>query len=290
MKAITIIGATGTLGSSVAKTLIQKGVQVKAIVRDIEKAKKLLPVEVELVYGDVSKKETLVPALKGTKTLYSSMNTTSLDASLPYHTEREGTINLVDAAVEAGVEHFIQLAGIELLHPEFASKGMEYKTNVIRKVGMDYAKASVLNTTYFHASMFLDTLPTFIENGTFAIIGNHVNPIHFTNTLDLADLIFNTIENKNTYNKSYSVQAKESFTMKEVAEKFLAVYDPSIEIITLPLEVLSQMGLPKEQEIFLTHMLSFAEQLKESNVAQETYADLGEPSQSIESFTKTLIQ
>ena len=41
MKKITVIGATGNLAVPVIKELVAKGVQVKAIVRDIQKAKEL---------------------------------------------------------------------------------------------------------------------------------------------------------------------------------------------------------------------------------------------------------
>ena len=69
MKEITIIGATGTLGLPVTKELNNKGVNVKAVVRDVEKAKEILPENVEVVYGDVSDKESLTKALTDSETI-----------------------------------------------------------------------------------------------------------------------------------------------------------------------------------------------------------------------------
>ena len=55
-----------------------------------------------------------------------------------------------------------------------------------------------------------------------------------------------------------------------------------------PLNTVYELGMPKEQETFMHHMLSYVEQLSESPVSQNTWDLLGEPEQSIESFAKKI--
>lgn len=289
MKKITIIGATGTLGSSITKELNNKGVRVKAVVRDVVKAKELLPENVEILYGDVSDKASLKEALTGSETIYLNLNTTSWDENAPFHTEREGIINVVDISKNIGVKHVMQIVGIDLSNPEFASKGMEYNTNLIRKPAIEHMKKSGLNYTYFHCSVFLDSFPTFIQGEEFAIIGDHKYPVFFTNTIDLAENIYNAIENEKAYNQSFTVQGTEGISFPEAAKRFLSVYNPNIKVSEYPMETIKHIGLPSiEEEQFMEHMLTYVEQLKEEQVSEPTWKVLGAPKLSIEEFAKTL--
>ncbi|KXX67067.1 SDR family oxidoreductase [Flammeovirga sp. SJP92] len=289
MKNITIIGATGALGSSITKELIKKGVQVKVVARDVEKAQSLLPEKAKIVYGDVADKDSLREALTGTETVYLNLNTTSWNENATFYPEREGIINVVNISKELGVKHIMQIVGIDSSNPEFATTGMIYKTNLIRKPAMDHLKKSGLNYTYFHCSVFLDSFPTFIQEEEFAIIGHHQFPVFFTNTIDLSENIFNAIDNEKAYNQSFTIQGTEGISFPEVAKRFLNAYNPNIKVTEYPMDIIQHLGLPsKEDEDFMEHLLTYVEQLKEEQVSESTWEVLGKPQLSIEDFVKTL--
>lgn len=290
MKTLTIIGATGTLGLPITKKLSQKGIQVKAVVRDVEKAKELFPKHVEIVYGDVSDKESLIKALIGSETIYLNLNTTNWDENAVFQPEREGIIHVIDVSKTLGVKHIMQIVGIDLSHPEFATKGMEYKTNRIRKPAINHLKNSGIHYTYFHCSVFLDSFPTFIQGEDFGIIGHHHHPVFFTNTSDLSEHISNAIGNEKSYNQSFTVQGTEGVSFPEAAKRFVNVYNSRIQVSEYPMETIKHIGLPnKEQEDFMEHMLTYVEQLKEEQVSEPTWKILGKPQFTIEEFTKTLM-
>lgn len=287
-KKITIIGATGHLGHRVTAKLVEKGVEITAIVRDPEAAKSALPADVRLVQGDVSDPISLNSALQGTETLYITLNTESLDTTAPFHTEREGVINVVAAAKEAGVQHIMQIAGVDTAYPEFSAEGMAYGTNAIRQGGIDAIKASGIPYTFFYCSFFLDSLPKFLMDNQLAIIGNHVHPIWFTNSSDLAELVFNAIGNDAAKNKEFAVQGQQAMTYTEAATEFLNTYAPEAEVMQLPMEAVGQMGLPQDQAAFIEHVLTFVQQLKEEQVDSETRDILGLPKHTITSFAAEL--
>lgn len=287
-KKITIIGATGHLGHRVTAKLIEKGAEVTAIVRDPVTAKNVLPDVVRLIQGDVSDLASLTSALQDTETLYISLNTESLDTTLPFHTEREGVINIVAAAKEVGVQHIMQIAGIDYAFPEFSTDGIVYGTNAIRKGGIDAIKASGLHYTFFYCSFFLDSLPKLLMDNQLAVIGNHVHPIRFTNSSDLAERVFNAIDNDAAKNKEFAVQGQQAKTYTEAATEFLVNFAPEANMIHLPMEATSQMGLPEKQATFIEHVMTFVQQLKEERVDSETCEILGSPKYTIASFAKEL--
>jgi uncharacterized protein YbjT (DUF2867 family) len=62
---VLIIGATGSVGRYAVAEALRQGYAVRALVRDRARAARVLPDEVDLVIGDLTRPETLGPAVKG---------------------------------------------------------------------------------------------------------------------------------------------------------------------------------------------------------------------------------
>lgn len=120
MKAF-VAGATGETGRRIVQELIARNIPVRALVRDIEKARAILSPEAELVVGDVLQPESLTAALEdSTVVLVATGAKPSFDPTGPYKVDFEGTKNLVDAAKTKGIEHLILVSSLctsRLFHP-----------------------------------------------------------------------------------------------------------------------------------------------------------------------------
>ena len=62
---VLIVGATGSIGRHAVAEALSQGYNVRALVRDQTRAARLLPSGVDLVIGDLTRPETLGPALDG---------------------------------------------------------------------------------------------------------------------------------------------------------------------------------------------------------------------------------
>lgn len=58
---VLVVGATGGVGKRVIDELKLRGIRVRALARDVEKAKRLLPADVDVVAGDLAQRATLLP-------------------------------------------------------------------------------------------------------------------------------------------------------------------------------------------------------------------------------------
>ncbi|MBD2242619.1 NAD(P)H-binding protein [Nostoc sp. FACHB-888] len=120
MKAF-VAGATGETGRRIVQELIARNIPVRALVRDIEKARGILPPEAELVVGDVLQPQSLNAALgDSTVLLVATGAKPSFDPTGPYKVDFEGTKNLVEGARAKGIEHFILVSSLctsQLFHP-----------------------------------------------------------------------------------------------------------------------------------------------------------------------------
>lgn len=92
---VLVTGATGNVGSHVARALLARGVAVRALVRDAGSARERLGGELELAVGDLSDAASVRRALDGVDRVFLS------SADGPDKVRHEGGV--ADAAADAGV-------------------------------------------------------------------------------------------------------------------------------------------------------------------------------------------
>lgn len=120
MKAL-VAGATGRTGREIVRQLVDRGIAVKAMVRDAEAAKALLPEGIEIVVGDVLQVKSIQSAIADCTVLLSATGATpSFDPTGPFQVDYIGTKNLVDVAKQQGIEQFVMVSSLcvsRFFHP-----------------------------------------------------------------------------------------------------------------------------------------------------------------------------
>lgn len=120
MKAF-VAGATGETGRRIVQELTERGIPVRALVRDLEQAKQTLPNSTELMVGDVLKPQSLEAGIAGCDVVLCATGAKpSLNPTGPLMVDLIGTKNLVDVAKQANIQHFVLVSSLcvsQLLHP-----------------------------------------------------------------------------------------------------------------------------------------------------------------------------
>jgi uncharacterized protein YbjT (DUF2867 family) len=146
MKAF-VAGATGETGRRIVQQLVERDIPVRAFVRDLEKAKAILPPQVELVLGDVLNPDCLADAIAGSTLVFCATGAApSFDITGPYRVDYEGTKNLVNAAKSQGIEHFVLVSSLcvsQLFHP----LNLFWLILLWKKQGEEYLQKSGLTYT-----------------------------------------------------------------------------------------------------------------------------------------------
>lgn len=119
---ILITGGTGFLGSYIIKELIEHGYSVRAIRRSSSRlphyiSKDILD-KVEWVEGDILDIVSLEDAMEGIDTVIHSAATVSFskkDRAKMYQVNVEGTINVVNIALEKNISRFVHISSVAAL-------------------------------------------------------------------------------------------------------------------------------------------------------------------------------
>lgn len=112
-----VTGATGTVGGAVVQHLLAAGRQVRALVRNPERARPIVPAAVELVEGDVTDAASCARAVAGCGAVYHTAGLPEQWLRDPAQFTRvnvDGSRNLGEAALAAGVGAFIYTSTIDV--------------------------------------------------------------------------------------------------------------------------------------------------------------------------------
>ncbi len=159
---ILITGASGYVGGYVLKqlsALLSKG-EVRVLVRNPQKAAALQAQGAQVVVGDVTERSALAKAMQGIDSvIHLAAVNRDKGAVTMERVNQQGTINVVDAAKEAGVKHVITVVGLG------ADPNRPYPLAKTQGIGIDYLIKSGLPYTVLEASVifgagdeFLNTL------------------------------------------------------------------------------------------------------------------------------------
>lgn len=113
-----VTGATGFIGASIVRELLRDGREVRALVRSASNLSNLKGLDVETWEGDLLDASTLRSGLNGCDVLYHAAADYRLWARNPdemYRTNVEGTITVLEAALECGLSRVVYTSSVGTL-------------------------------------------------------------------------------------------------------------------------------------------------------------------------------
>ena len=200
---VLVAGATGFLGGEICRQLISKNKKVKGLVRmtsDSGKVARLKELGVETIEGDLKNKDSLVNSLRGVSAVISTVSSTLSrqegDTIETVHVE--GQLNLINAAIAAGVSQFIYVSFCEM-------PGKSALQTAKRKVEKHLSESSltytILQPTFFMEVWLSPALGFDYPNAKATIYGEGKKKISWIAIKDVASFAVAALDNpaaKNT--------------------------------------------------------------------------------------------
>ena len=183
-----VVGATGFVGSEICRLLIEKGRSVRALVRETsnpEKVARLKDLGATLVTGDLKDRRSIDAACRGAGVVLSTASSTFTRQAGDSigSVDRQGQLDLVDAAASAGVEQFVftSFPPTPLEYPlQSAKRAVEDR---LRESGMTY---TILQPTFFTEVWLSPVMGFEPAAGRARVCGAGTNKISWISFLDVA--------------------------------------------------------------------------------------------------------
>ena len=238
---ILVAGATGVLGSEIVRQLRNEGRGVRALVRvtsSRDKVAELERVGVEIVRGDLKDRASLDAALDGVDTVISTV--TSILTAQPGDsfdaTDGAGTKNLVDAAMEAGVERFVYVSFDTSRVPDSpltaAKRDVEEH---LRKSGLTY---TVLQPGLFMESWLGPYLFADPVAGTAKVYGPGTDGVRYVAVRDVAEMAVRCLSVPSARNATIPFGGPEPISQREAIRLFEKEVGKPFTVTEIPADVL----------------------------------------------------
>jgi len=235
---ILIAGGTSRLGTSAVPRLLEHGLRLRVLTRNPERARQRWGDDVEIVQGDVRDPATIVRAAQGVETVISAIHGFVGEGKVsPRTIDWEGNMNLIRAAEDAGVAHFVLVSvlGASADHPmelfrmkcraETALQGSSLAWTIIRPSAYMELWASIIGEPL-------------LKTGKTRVFGRGDNPINFVSIADVARFVELAVTNETMRGEIVEVGGPENLTMNEVAAAFERESGKAAQVSHIPLPMM----------------------------------------------------
>jgi len=282
LQKIAVIGATGMLGIPVVAELVDAGFEVTALVRNIERARRVLPAQTKLVQADAANPDSLQRGLAGQDAVYVSVSIAPSERKDDFHAEAEGLDNILAAARACGVR---RIAYLSALIQDGDAKGwwvIEVWRKAIAKI-----KGSGIPFTIFYPSNFMETLPQRHGMGRFlALIGSARHPNYWIAAADFGKQVARSFALDDAVNREFVIQGPVPLTYDEAGRRFAQHTRPRRFVFKIPLWLVKALGTMSPAMDFNARIMDAVLSYPEVFKAQKTWQMLGKPSTTIDEFAR----
>jgi uncharacterized protein YbjT (DUF2867 family) len=270
---LLIIGGTGTLGRQIVLQALTKGYQVRCLVRNFRKASFLKEWGAELVYGDLSKPETIPPCLKGITAIIDASTSRIDELDSLKKVDWEGKLCLIEAAKTANIQRFIFFSAQNV--EEFKNIPlMKVKNGIEIKLKQSNIPYTIFRLTGFYQGLIeqyaipiLERLPIWVTNEN--------TYISYMDTQDIAKFCLRSLQILSTQNQTFLLSGSRSWVSSEIINLCEQLAGRAAKVQRVPLfllKIVSQFFGFFEWGQNISDRLAFAEVLSsENNFSKSTF-------------------
>jgi uncharacterized protein YbjT (DUF2867 family) len=220
---ILVTGGTGFVGSAVVSALGDR--PLRLLVRDVSKAAKFDAPNIELVEGDVTIPSTLTDVVRDCDTVIHLVGIIEESGSATFDgVIRQGTVNVVDAAKDAGVRRFIYMSALGAGdRPGFNYMQAKWKAEeAVRKAGFDWTivQPSVI---FGPGDGFVNALAGVVRSfPIIPVIGDGQTKFQPVSVKDVADAYVAIVDDPSTTGQTYELGGLETLTYEQMLDAIAA--------------------------------------------------------------------
>jgi NADH dehydrogenase len=239
---ILVVGATGSLGEKICRRLTSANKKVRALARptaDPKKVERLAATGTEIVYGDLKDPKSLDRACRGVDAVITTATAiiSRQEGDTLLSVDQNGTLALVDAALGAGVNHFVYLSFPEMTD-EFPLQSAKRKVEAkLQKSKMGF---TILRPTYFMESWLGPAVGFDPVNGSAVLIGNGDKAVSWISINDVAEAAVLCLENPKMKNQIVELGGAKALSQREVLSAFEKAGVGSVSLTIVPEDFLRE--------------------------------------------------
>lgn len=211
---LLIIGGTGTLGRQIVLQALTKGYKVRCLVRNFRKASFLKEWGVELVYGDLTRPETIPPCLKGITAIIDASTSRPDELDALKKVDWDGKLYLIEAAKAAKIKRFIFFSAQNA--EKFTNIPlMKLKSGIEIKLKQSDIPYTIFRLTGFYQGLIEQYAIPILENLPIWVT-NENTYISYMDTQDIAKFCLRSLQIPKTINQTFFLSGSKGWVSSDI--------------------------------------------------------------------------
>jgi len=240
---ILVVGATGTLGRKVVRTLLASGEEVRAMTRVLAKVDELKALGAKPIRGNLADPEALEFAVRGARAVVAAAHSVlGRGHESSQAVDDDGHRSLIDAAKAAGVEHFIYTSVFQASsdHPLDFWRTKARVERHLEESGMTYTIVRPTSFMDMHAYQLIGK--SVIEGKRAMLTGRGMNPRNFVASEDVAKVVVGALKIPSLRGQTIDVGGPQNLSGHDVVEIFERVSGRKAKVGHIPIRMLRMMS------------------------------------------------
>lgn len=229
---LLIIGGTGTLGRQIVLQALTKGYQVRCLVRNFRKANFLREWGAELVYGDLTKPETIPPCLKGITAIIDASTSRPDDFDSLKTVDWEGKLYLIEAAKAANIERFIFFS-VQNVEQFTNIPLMKLKYRIEKKLMESQIPYTIFRLTGFYQGLIEQYAIPILENLPIWVTNENMY-VSYMDTQDIAKFSLRALQLPKTKNQIFFLNGLKGWLSSEIIKLCEQLAGQSAKVQRIP--------------------------------------------------------
>lgn len=290
---VLVVGSTGLLGQEICRLLAQQQRTFRALVRrdaDPRKVEQLRQWGAELSYGDLKQYNSLVAACRDVDQIISTATSVASrrEGDSIESVDYKGQLNLIEAADEAGVDHFVFISFREMKkHPNPLCRAKRAVEAALERSDMSFCS---LQANYFMEVWLSPALGFDPVNRQARIYGSGDKKLNWISFRDVARFAVAALDHHLGSEPIVEIGGPAALSPKEVVQVFEQVLGQSFQVQHVPKKALAEQQAAANnalEESFAALMLQVADGLEMD--MREPLPRVPLPLLSVEDYARGLV-
>ncbi|MFH1415800.1 MAG: NAD-dependent epimerase/dehydratase family protein [Elusimicrobiota bacterium] len=241
---VLVTGANGFIGSCLVEKLIEKGQDVRCLVRRTSNLKWINQCDIEIIYGDICRTESLLDAVRDVDEVYHVGGIVrAVKSATLYDVNTIGARNLVEAVIKCnpGIKRFVYVSSQAAWGP--SGKGAVSHYGRSKYKAEEWAKKietySIVRPVAVYGPRDMDLLPIFrlAQKGVFLRPASGTGKLSFIHVDDCVDGIINACISEESF-----LSDGTDYRWQDIIEVLERVFVRKIRSVNLPRNLVRLMG------------------------------------------------
>lgn len=252
---VLVIGATGMLGRPVVRRLVAEGFRVRALVRDVGRARRMLPVDCEVHQGNLFEPASLAAEMRSVDAVHLNLAAPMRTSAPSWEPELHGTRAALQAARAADVRHLLRISalGVDDAAPQWwAARHKAEADRAVVESGLPY---TILRPTWF-----MESIPTMMFGSTILRLPLPDDArLRWLAGDDFARQVAAAISDRSAMNAIVVSQGPELLSFNEALARFRRAWPGRLVTLPVPAPMLRLMSHLSGKAHYLWHLLEMTQ-------------------------------